>query len=115
MFQLEDFKKVTVIGKISYINKYQSYVVVIPKAYTPIFYALAPEKPRIFKIVAYLNGERIIIGQRNIYKSSSDNFILLLPKNLQYIWEQNHKKDIILLFEKVENNSSNIETSLSTE
>jgi hypothetical protein len=106
MYQLEEFKKITVIGKISYITKYHSYIVIIPKAYTPIFYALAPEKPRIFKIVAYLNGERIIIGQRNIYKNSSDNFILLLPKNLEYIWKQNYKKDIILIFEKVETDGS---------
>ena len=106
MLELERLKIITVVGKISYISKLNGYVVVFPYKYSEIIEAVAPVVPRTFFVTVYLNGEKYIIGKRNVYKNTGRNYLLVLPSTLKTVWEKYHRQNIIVLLEKEETNGS---------
>lgn len=102
MLELEKLDVITVVGKISYISKLNGYVVVFPYKYKEIIDAVAPVVPRTFFVTVYLNGEKYVIGRRNVYKNTGRNYLLVLPSALKNVWQKYHKQNIVVLLEKME-------------
>ncbi|WP_048054687.1 hypothetical protein [Acidianus hospitalis] len=102
MIELDRLNIITVVGKISYISKLNGYVVVFPYKYKEIIDAVAPVVPRTFFVTVYLDGEKYVIGKRNIYKNTGRNYLLVLPSALKSVWERYHRQNVIVLLEKVE-------------
>ena len=102
MIDLEKLNIITVVGKISYISKLNGFVVVFPYKYKEIIDAVAPVVPRTFFVTVYVNGEKYIIGKRNVYKNTGRNYLLVLPSSLKSVWQRYHKQNVIVLLEKDE-------------
>ncbi|MFP3234422.1 MAG: hypothetical protein RXR08_12385 [Sulfolobaceae archaeon] len=100
MIELDRLNIITVVGKISYISKLNGFVVVFPYKYKEIIDAVTPVVPRTFFVTVYVNGEKYVIGKRNIYKNTGRNYLLVLPSSLKSIWKKYHGQNVIIILEK---------------